>query len=659
MSVVERVETLRYELNLYNYQYYVLNDPTVSDAIYDQLYMELVQLEKDNPALIHTESPTQRIGAGRIMDNRFDKVMRTLPMLSIENAFEADDIIEFVKKHKPSVISDGLCLEYKLDGLGIELLYKGGILTRATTRGDGIVGDDVTANCLAVDDIPSKIEHTGLLEVRGEIYMDKSTLVKLNIKRKARGKKLLANCRNAAAGGLKQKDPLDSRDGGLKFFCYGFGRGIHHNEITTQFDFLRTMNQLNIPSPEWSVVVHTYDEVIQHYNKLVADRDNIPYDIDGMVIKLNSLKEQASTGYTSKFPRGVIAYKFPASEGKTVINSITMQVGRTGAITPVAELEPIDLHGVIISRATLHNWDEIKRKDIRIKDYIMIQRAGDVIPAVVCSLPRLRTGDEVIIEGPTHCPVCAGPLQKDDAVYRCVNPNCRERLKRSLQHMVSRNALNIQGMGKSILNELVDLGIISKLSDVLYLTYDHLLKVDHIGDKKANNILDAIDLSIKNCNESRFLFSLGLRHVGADISKLLINKFDTVEAVLDQSSAELQKVPGIGKTIADIIELIAKDKEFRRTVKAMRDRIPVHITGMKETYTGKLEGKIFVITGSFDLSRVELKELLEHHGAKVTKAVSKKTNYILAGDKPGASKIKKAKEPTKIIGAKEFSALLK
>jgi len=657
MSIIERVQTLRNLLNLYNYEYYTLNDPSVSDSVYDLLYMELVQLEKDQPALLTSDSPTQIVGS-TIMDSHLRKVVRSLPMLSIENAFEEEDILDFIKRNDRAIKTYGLFVEPKLDGLGVELCYTNGILVRASTRGDGLIGEDVTANCLVVDDIPTQIDFKGILEVRGEVYMTKNTLTRLNKLREIKGEKLLANCRNAAAGALKQLDPNITKERFLNFFCYGFGRG-QMKEWGTQGEFMSSMEQLGFSVSPLVITLASYDQVIDRYYKLIVCRENLPYDIDGMVIKLNSLEEQESAGHTSKYPRGLIAFKFPASEGRTIINSVTLQVGRTGAITPVAELEPIELHGVIIARATLHNWDEITKKDIRVGDQVVIQRAGDVIPAVVCSLPGKRVGTEEIIPIPSNCPVCKGPVQKDEAVYRCINPNCPERLKRSLHHFVSRGAFNIQGMGKALLNNLVDLGIIHSLSDILYLTYDQLASVDKVGEKKANNVLKAIDIAIKEFTEERFLFALGLRHVGKDVSKLLIEAFGEVEYVLAQDADILQTIPGIGEVIATTIELVSEDQTFRQMVVAIRKKVG-WTKEVKEAKKVKqnLAGITIVITGTFDITRNQLKTLLESYGAKVTGSVSKKTTYVVAGNNPGASKINKVKEPTKIIDEEELALLL-
>ncbi len=661
MSTVQRVQYLRNILNLYNYQYYILNSPTVEDAVYDQLYGELVRLEKINPALIIPESPTQIVGSGAILDNRFTKVTRALPMLSIENIFDPEvGVRNFIQKYKSFIGEGGLYLEPKIDGLGIELLYVDGVLTRATTRGDGTIGEDVTANAIATDDIPNTLKgQQGLLEVRGEVFMNKTTLVRLNKIRAEKGLKLLANCRNAAAGAFKQLDAKVTRESTLRFFCYGFGRGINPHIIKTQKDFLDLISKYNIRLDSLSIRVTTAEEVVERFNTLLEYREEIPYEIDGLVIKINSLKAQDQAGSTSKYPRGLVALKFPADEGITTLKSVLLQVGRTGVITPLAVLDSIELNGVNVQKATLHNWDEIDRKDIRIGDKVIVKRAGDVIPAIVSSIKEERNGSEVLIGPPIVCPVCKEDVIIDEAAYRCVNDKCVERLKRSLHHFVSRTAFNISGLGKSTLNNLVDAHIVQKLEDVLTLRSADLLQLPLIGNRKTFKILDAIELACMNCTEERFLYSLGLRHIGNDVSKLLIKGFRTVEEVFLAHHDTLLGIDGIGGVMAESIIQAGQSKTITDTIKKIREKIGTTEDVVEDTPISQvLDGCIIVVTGTFELPRNDIKKLLESHGAKITSSVSKKTTYVLAGDKPGANKINKVQEPTKIIGEDDIVKLL-
>lgn len=659
-NYVERISHLRKLITLYNYNYYTLAKPTVSDAVYDTLYAELVQLEEQIPELKTADSPTQKVGSA-ILDNRFNKVHRSLPMLSIKNVFDKEGVIDFIKEHQIVVKKYGLCLELKNDGLGIELLYTDGVLTRATTRGDGIIGSDITANVLAIKNIPQVISRCGILEVRGEVIMKKDTLVRLNKERIQKGIEPLDNCRNAAAGALKQLDVHVTANADLEFFCYGFGRGISPVDFVTQSDFLIGMSKLGFQFPkDHTHIAFDVKTTVLLYERLIENRSSLPYDIDGMVIKINSLGYLLATGHTSKYPRGMLAYKFPASEALTKILSVTFQLGRTGAITPVAELKPVELGGVTVKRATLHNWDEIKRKDIRIGDSVVVKRAGDVIPAVVSVVLEERTGNELIIEHPTECPLCKGAIERVDAAYRCIGDSCIEKFKRCLHHFVSRNAFNINGLGKEVLNHLVDLGIVTKLEDVLNLRPSQLVDVPLMGEKKIDNIMEAIDLAIKECDESRFLFSLGVRHLGLDVSKLLIKHFVTVENVFKASKEELLSIDGIGPTIADEITKYKDPNPLFNTIIAIRKLVGVKETKISSTnQPQKLAGKIIVITGSFEIPRPEIKTLLESYGATVTNSVSGKTDYVLAGENPGHNKISKVKEPTKIINENQLIELLK
>jgi DNA ligase (NAD+) len=659
MSYVQRIEYLVNILNTYNFEYYVLNEPSVPDSVYDQLYQELVELEKEYPALVKPNSPTQNVGSDL---SGGKEVIHAMPMLSIENVFDEEGILKFIEKNIEFVEASGICLEPKMDGLAVELLYVDGVLVRASTRGDGIKGEDVTKNAMATDGIPNHINGLGIVEIRGEVYMEKQTLEYLNKLRAKEGKKEFANCRNAAAGSFKHKDPTITRERQLKFVSYGFGRGFTIYNTFTQIKFFEDIKKIGLPVSDQVSVVYSADEVFDRYRELIDRRDSLPYDIDGLVLKLNSIGAQQSLGHTSKYPRGITAYKFPASEGKTVLNDVTLQIGRTGAITPVAELEPIDLHGVIVSRATLHNWDEIKKKDIRIGDHVIVQRAGDVIPAIVCALPGERTGKEKIIDPPKECPACRYLTQKEDAIYRCINPECHDRLRRSTHHFVSKDAFDIDGLGKSLLNLLVSNGIILSLSDILYLSDADLLGLDGVAEKKARNIHNAILEACENCTEERFLYALGVRHIGKDVSKLLIDKFGPVEAVFDAEKEDLLSIHGIGEKIADAVITMGKNKRFASMVKSIRDRVgepDLICKSSNKPENTAITGKTFVITGTFSITRKELAELLENFGGKVTKSLSSKTNYLLVGNKPGKSKLDKVTANTIVLNEHELEQLLK
>lgn len=645
MSIVARVRYLRHLIDTYNFEYYVLNKPTVPDAVYDELFHELIQIEKDHPELVTESSPTQRVGSD-LGDNRFCKVTRAIPMLSISNIFDTDELGDFFKQIRYYVGKRGLCLEPKYDGLAVELLYTDGILERATTRGDGLIGLDVTPNVRAIESIPNILPDdsplsTGIKEIRGEIIMYKSTWAELN-----QAGHEFANCRNAAAGSLKQLDPMITRDRQLHFMAYGFGRGF--DSVTDdQFSFIKLVREAGLETSSLVTVVYDIDEVLDTYNHMLRIRESLDYDIDGMVIKVNDLWGAKQMGYTSRHPKAAVAYKFPADEARTRLISVTVQVGRTGVLTPVAELDPVDVHGVVVSRATLHNWSEIKRKDIHIGDTVIIQRAGDVIPAIIASLPPDDESKRQAIDKPQRCPVCDSAVVEDNKFIRCPNPHCTHRLRRTLHHFVSRDAFNIEGMGPKLLDTLANEGLVKRVSDLLYLTEADLLQLPNVGQKKAANVINSIKRACSTCTEVRFLFSLGIRHLGQDVCKILLNNYTSVENLLNNADYDdLVSIHGVGEKIAESVLAASRDKQMLEVIAAIRAKIGVGQSTSDNQYDdrndGALAGLQLVVTGRFSLPRREVKQLICDAGGKVVSALSGKVDYLVVGEGAGAKKLEKA-----------------
>lgn len=628
MIDINQYHTLIKRIHVLNFEYYTLSNPSVSDAEYDSMFRELVEWEDKNPSLIAADSPTQTVGT-TALDRRFTPVRRSIPMLSIKNAFEENNLRSFIHDNEDSVRLYGACVEPKIDGLAVELTYKEGSLVQASTRGDGETGEDITANILAVESIPNRIDESGIVDVRGEVLMSRPVFDSIN---QGLDKKF-ANCRNAAAGSLKQLDLDVVRSRQLSFMAYGVGRSTR--SFTRQSDILDHLRKLGFDTTDFKVL-SSLDDCIRSYNQWLDSRGTIDYDIDGVVFKLNSIIHANQLGNTSRYPRSCIAYKFPASEDRTKLESVTIQVGRTGALTPVAELAPVELHGVTVSRATLHNWDEIELKDIRVGDTVLVQRAGDVIPAIVAPDKTYRDGSEEPIPRPTSCPACGGQVRLEKAIYRCISMSCPVKLSRSAQHFVSRNALDVIGLGKRLVSELVDRGLISQMEDLLSLTKTDLLELDNVGPKRADKILSAIQTSIAECTEDRLLFALGVRHLGKDVSKLLLCQFGTIEEVFKQRVDSITSVQGIGDTIAESIadaapDILARMPNIRQCIKP--------VTKKSEAKSDSLAGTTIVLTGTFDRPRSDIKKYLVSNGAKVTGSVSNSTTWVLIGDKPGRSKV--------------------
>lgn len=644
----ERILELRELLEKYNYEYHVLDKPSVPDAEYDQLMKELIELENNHPELHDEHSPTSRVG-GAVLDF-FEKVEHTVPMLSLGNAFNDQDLRDFDRRVRDGVGDNVTYVaELKIDGLAVSLLYEDGRFVRGATRGDGTIGEDITNNLKTIRSIPFKLKDPVMLEVRGEAFMPKKSFQKLNAYREEEGQELFANPRNAAAGSLRQLDPKIAASRNLDIFLYGVGK-LEGKSVDSHDESLTYLSHLGFKTnPQWKKC-ENIDEVIQYVNSWQDKRPDLPYEIDGIVIKVNSLYQQEELGFTAKNPRWAIAYKFPAEEVVTKLEGIELNVGRTGVVTPTALLQPVLVAGTTVKRASLHNEDLIREKDIKIGDYVVVKKAGDIIPEVVNVITERRTGDETDFSMPTECPECESKLERLDGevALRCLNPQCPAQIREGFIHFVSRNAMNIDGLGEKVVAQLFKEKLIDNVADLYKLERDKLLELERMGEKSADNLLAAIEKSKENSLE-RLLFGLGIRHVGAKAAKTISQRFETMETLMGATKEELLQVEEIGEKMADSIQLYFSKPEVKELMEELQS------LGVNMTYKGpklvKVEdldtpfaGKTVVLTGKLSiLTRNEAKEKLERLGAKVTGSVSKNTDMLIAGEDAG-SKLDKAKK---------------
>lgn len=639
-----RIQQLRETINQHNKAYYIDDAPLISDYAYDALLRELKSLENDFPQFITADSPTQKVG-GDILP-AFASVQHPRPLLSLENAFSRDDIEAFIARlNKAGLTAPVFTVEPKMDGLTLSVSYKNGAFVSASTRGDGISGENVTANAKVMKSIPKTLtQQVPLLTVRGEAYMPKNVFAALNRDREENGESLFANPRNAAAGSLRQLDPNVTAGRKLEIFFYDIinSEGI---TVTGQSDLLKCLADLGLPVNPERRVCHNVDEIMSYINEISIKRHQLPYDIDGMVIKLDEMKARSVLGETGKFPRWAIAYKFPPEQAETVIEDIIIGVGRTGAMTPSAVLRPVFLAGSTISRATLHNEDNIRDKDIRIGDKVLIQKAGDVIPEVAVVLHEKRTGQEVKFVMPQRCPECGSisVRPEGEAVRRCPNIDCPARLFESIVHYASKNAMDIDGMGPKVVRALLDHKLISSVADLYLLDKRDIAALPGFGEVSAQNLLNAISDS-KNKTLARLLFALGIRHVGERAGKVLANCFSDLDEIIAADKETLTAIPEIGPVIAQsIVEFFQSEKNLQ-LIEQLR-KAGLNMQGNKTESAAKLplSGLIFVITGTLPgLGRDEAKELIEKNGGKTSSSVSKKTSYLLLGENPG-SKLAKAR----------------
>lgn len=644
----KRIHEIREQINYHNYLYYVLDSPEISDAEYDRLLHELAGLEKAHPELITPDSPTQRVGAPPL--EAFRPVTHTIPMLSLSNTETEEETMEFDRRTKRFLhLPEGETIDYvaepKLDGLAVEVVYEGGRLKVGSTRGDGYTGEDVTLNLRTIRTIPLNLlkVHEAIperLEVRGEIFIPLEDFRRLNSQRGEAGEPLFANPRNAAAGSLRQLDSKITAKRPLDIFFYGTGEAAGRR-FTTHWEILNTLQRWGLKINPLNKRCQGIEQAIDYYKEIGNRRNSLGYEIDGVVIKVNSLELQERLGTVARSPRWAVAYKFEPRQAVTRILEIEAQVGRTGILTPVATMEPVKIGGVTVSRSTLHNQDEIDRKDVRVGDWVLIQRAGDVIPEVVKVITSKRTGKEVAYRLPGRCPVCGSEVLKEEVYYRCTGINCPAQLKERIRHFASRRAIDIEGLGEKLTEQLVDKGLVKNLSDIYYLTKDQIAGLERMADKSAQNIIDAIEGSKKR-DLSRVVYALGIRHVGEHVGKVLAHRFGRIEGLMSAGEDDLLAIETIGPEIAQSVVNFFSQRDNRGEIERLRNA-GVVIPPLHARKGGKLEGKVFVFTGTLrSFSRDTAKERVESLGGHVVSSISKKTDFVVAGENPG-SKADKAR----------------
>jgi len=653
-KVQKRVQDLRREIRYHSHRYHVLDDPVISDAQYDALMRELQALEEAHPELVTPDSPTQRVGAEPL--DRFDKVRHLVPMLSLGNAFDEaelrawrDRILRLLPDDAPE---PAYVAEPKIDGLGVSLRYEAGRFVQGATRGNGLVGEDITTNLRTVKSIPLRIPVTGdapppaFLEVRGEVYMPVSDFEALNRRQAEAGEKLFANPRNAAAGSLRQLDSSITASRPLSFFVY-FMLGTEAG-VTSQWAALQYLKNLGFPVNVDARRFTTFEDVVAYSREWMSKRDTLSYEADGIVVKVDDFATQEALGYISREPRWAIALKFPAREATTRLLDIGVNVGRTGVLTPYAILEPVAIGGVTVSRATLHNEEDVHRKDIRIGDRVVIKRAGDVIPQVVKPIEDVRTGQERVFYMPKACPVCGEPVVKppEEVAYYCVNASCPARLVRSVAHFAGRGGMDIEGLGERQARLFVELELLHDVADLYTLKAEDLLGREGYGEKRVSNLLAAIDAS-RDRPLARLVNALGIRHVGTTVAQTLVRHYPSIEALAAATAEDLQAIEGLGPRIAaSVVEFFASDANRRVIAKLRAAGVRlVEEPPAEKVRPEPLAGLTFVITGTLPtLSRNEATALIAAHGGKVTGSVSQRTDYLLVGAKPGGTKFNKAQE---------------
>jgi len=653
-SIEQQLTELRTTLRHHEYLYHVMDAPEVPDAEYDRLMRELRELEAQHPDLITPDSPTQRVGAAPL--SAFTQIRHEVPMLSLDNVFDEESFLAFNKRVQDRLKStDALsyCCELKLDGLAVSILYENGVLIRAATRGDGTTGEDITSNVRTIRAIPLKLHGDNIparLEVRGEVFLPQAGFEKINEEARRTGGKIFANPRNAAAGSLRQLDPRITAKRPLTFFCYGVGI-LEGGELPrSHLERLQQFKRWGLPVSDRIRICDTPQAVLDFYHKVAEDRPQLGFDIDGVVIKVDSLDLQEQLGFVARAPRWAVAFKFPAQEQMTWVRDVEFQVGRTGAITPVARLEPVHVAGVLVSNATLHNADEIARLGLKIGDKVVIRRAGDVIPQVVNVIESERPAETRDVEFPTHCPVCGSDVERveGEAVTRCTGGLiCGAQRKESLKHFVSRRAMDVDGMGDKIIDQLVEKEYVHTPADLFRLTAGKLTGLDRMGPKSAQNIVNALEKS-KETTFARFLYALGIREVGEATAAGLAAYFGTLEALIAASIDELQKVPDVGIVVATHVRHFLDEESNREVIRQLVEEVGIHwaapVVVNAEEIDSPFAGKTIVLTGSLSqMSRDDAKAALLALGAKVAGSVSKKTDLVIAGEAAG-SKLAKAQE---------------
>ena len=652
---------LREQLNQHSYRYYVLDDPEITDAEYDRLFRKLQALEEKHPELITPDSPTQRVGAAPVEE--FETVTHTIPMVSLDNAFDDGELRDFDQRLRKLLELDEIeyTVEPKLDGTAVELVYENGVFTIGSTRGDGYTGENITLNLKTIKSVPlrlmsGKIKIPERLEVRGEVFYPVAAFKKLNEQRIKAGEPAFINPRNSASGSLRQLDPKLTAERPLDMFVYGLGQVVGY-EFKSQWEALQTFKQWGFKVNPLPKLCRGVEEVLQHYRHIGQLRPSLPYEIDGSVIKVNSFEQQRVAGMRTRSPRWAVAYKYEAQQESTKIENIEVQVGRTGTITPVAIMQPIKVGGVTVSRATLHNEDEIDRLGVKIGDWVIIQRAGDVIPEVVKVIESKRTGKEKKFRFPKKCPVCGEPVVRleDEVAHRCQNISCPAQLKEGIRHFASKLAMNIDGLGEKLIDQMVDKELVKSYADLYFLKKEKLAELERMAEKSAQNIIDAIDKS-REVTLDRFIYALGIRHVGEHMSRVLAKQFGSLENLQKANAERLEQIHEVGPQVAESVSSFFKEKKNLATIqKLLKGGVKIREIAKAKVADQKFAGQIFVFTGALEkFSRDEAERMVDERGGRASGSVSKKTNYVVAG--PGAgSKLDKARElGVAVISEEEF-----
>jgi DNA ligase (NAD+) len=661
-AIKKRVEKLREEIGYHNYRYYILDQPEISDAQYDRMMRELEKLEEEYPELRSPNSPTQRVGASPLEE--FEIVRHTLPMLSLANAFDESEARDFDKRVK-RFLTTSEDIEYvaepKFDGLAVELVYERGRFVVGSTRGDGVNGENITQNLRTIRTLPLQLIRKEIsvperLEVRGEVIMQLKKFKELNRNREEMGSPLFANPRNAAAGSVRQLDPRITAARPLEIYFYGLGE-VTGWTFKTQWEILQTLPKWGLRTNPHARKCKNIEEVLGYYHEMNEKREALPYEIDGTVIKVNRLDLQARLGVIARSPRWALAFKFQAKQETTKILDIIVQVGRTGALTPVAVMEKVKVGGVEVSRATLHNQDEIDKKDVRVGDTVTIQRAGDVIPEVVQVITSKRKGTEKKFKMPSKCPVCGAEVVKEEAIHRCIGLDCPAQLKGRIKHFASKRAMDIEGLGVKLIDQLVNKGLVKDVADIYDISKQKLIELERFADKSAQNIMDSIEKS-KTKPLSKFLYALGIRHVGETTAEDLARSFPRLDDFFHLSEEDLMEVEGIGPEVAASVHKFFGDKKNKESIDRLK-KAGVKVLEPKGEEKGKLAGKTFVFTGALKaFERDEARDLVESLGATTASSVSKKVDFVVAGEDPG-SKFDKAKElGIKILTEEEFKKMI-
>lgn len=658
-AIAKRMRELVELINHHDAKYYVEDSPEIADYEYDQLVAELRKLEEEHPDLVLPDSPIQRVSGKPVKE--FPVVAHKVPMISLDNSYSPEELVEFDNRVRKWLGNEPVeyVVELKIDGLGIALVYENGLLARGATRGDGISGEDVTTNIKTIRSIPLRLRESSLLkssEVRGEVYMPISSFKRLNEEREKSDEPLFANPRNAAAGSVRQLDPAIAASRKLDAYFYTLSYTDH--AFKTHWECLEEMKKSGLRINPNIVRLTTIEKVVEHCVEWEKRREELDHEIDGMVIKVNSLEQQRRLGETAKNPRWAIAFKFAAKQRTTKINDIILQVGRTGAITPVADLVQVGIGGITITRATLHNEDEILRKDIRIGDTVLVERAGDVIPEVVKAITEKRTGKERPFKMPSTCPACGSKIvrEADEAVARCINSSCPAQLKGKIRHFASRDAMDIEGLGEALISQLVDKGVVRSMSDIYALDENALISLERMGEKSAKNLLSEIEAS-KSQGLERLFYGIGIRHVGGTVAESLTARFETIDELMSASKEDMMRVEGIGEIIADSVVDFFSEPSNRKLIGEFEKK-GISMRAIARA-RGALDGKVFAFTGTMKkYSRSDAEARVRLLGGKAGSGVTKKTDYVVAGEDPG-SKIKEAQKlGIRVLSEEEFLRLI-